>query len=94
MLAVLVRITTEAKTTDKPSASIVEDVIWTTAAPQDRLEHLTVDVENGRVSIVVFVRADSKDQAVIQVRELFERFLARALPLRGWSLSECAAAEL
>jgi hypothetical protein len=94
MLAVRVRITPETGSTDKPSTSIVEDVIWAAAETQDRLEHLTVDGESGLVSIIAFVRADNKDQAVLQVRNLIGRALVRALPVRGWSLSECAAVDL
>lgn len=94
MLTVLVRLTAETGSTEEPSAAIAEDVIWAAAETRDRIEHLTVVVESGLISVIAFVLADTKEQAVVQVCRLFRRALSRARPLRGWSLTECSATDL
>ncbi|MEY9878157.1 hypothetical protein ABH931_007684 [Streptacidiphilus sp. MAP12-33] len=94
MLAVLVRVTAPTQEVETPNLALVEDVVWAAAEPRDCLEHVTVEVDRGLVSIMTFVRAADKEHAEAQAGALIGRAVHRAVPFRGWRVLECSAVDL
>ena len=89
MDTVLVRLT---PTTTAPHLDIhpevVVDILWATALPDDRLEHVRVRAGTGHVDIALFHRhrlgiGDPPEMAAVQ---LCQRACDRGRLLRGWTV--------
>ncbi|MEU9165444.1 hypothetical protein AB0D29_34845 [Streptomyces sp. NPDC048424] len=63
---------------------LVTDVIWATAAPADRLEHVYARSAEGRLDIALFLLAAGAEEAASAGGRIVRRALAGAPALAGW----------
>lgn len=68
----------------------VTDIIWATAAPADRLEHVYARSEEGRLDIALFLLANTEEHAAQSGHRIIRKVLAGAPALAGWTAHERA----
>ncbi|MEV7442683.1 hypothetical protein AB0O22_16240 [Streptomyces sp. NPDC091204] len=65
---------------------LVTDVIWATAVPADRLEHVYAGCAEGRLDIALFLLAAGAEEAAPAGERIVRRALAVAPALAGWRI--------
>lgn len=75
--------------TDHPARlldrNLVTDVIWATASPADRLEHVYARSAEGRLDIALFLLAADPQQASSTAAGIITRALTGSPTLAGWT---------
>ncbi|MFD8890775.1 hypothetical protein [Streptomyces sp. NPDC059566] len=81
--------------TDHPARPVdrhlVTDVIWATATPTDRLEHVYARPAEGRLDIALFLLAAGAEEAASTGTRIIRRALSGAPVLAGWSTAPRAS---
>jgi hypothetical protein len=72
------------------AAEVVADLLWATAAPADRLEHVRARSRPEGVDLVLFHRTGPGEPAASIARDLIDRACAGPTPLRGWTAGPAA----
>ncbi|GAA3427979.1 hypothetical protein ACWDTT_11045 [Streptosporangium sandarakinum] len=74
-----------------PDGTVVSDVFWSLALPEDGLEHLRLATHRpARVDLVVFLRAPGEQEATKAARRLCDRVIATSSVLSGWRVDAVA----
>ncbi|MFD6890263.1 hypothetical protein [Streptomyces sp. NPDC059957] len=68
----------------------VTDIIWASAAPADRLEHVYARSAEGRLDIALYLFANTAEHAAESGQRLMRKVLAGAPALAGWTTNERA----
>lgn len=82
----LTRITVRTVADDR--AALIVDAIWAAARPEDRLEHVSVEVGSDAVAIGIFTGGDGPGTAEAAVRRLMERVCAMSTIVRSSNVGD------
>lgn len=75
----------------EPLEAEVTDVMWASATPEARLEHVSIRSGNGFIHLGFYSRLDGA-AAVVAVTAICRRVLASSPALYGWELTTLRAA--
>src|SRR5438105_1132716 len=75
-------------TTHKPDRDAVTELLRAQAVPTDRIEHLWVRAEPGRVDLAAFLLLEDEATALLAARAFCTRALANIASLADWRLAD------
>jgi hypothetical protein len=87
-------IPTAAAADQEPDPECVLDALWAAAAPDDRLEHITLLHGPGRFEVVMFHLTSSAERGEQAAIRLCARACAQAPLLQGWTVGSLVPARI